>query len=131
MCGTACAPSTMTGTSCSCAIRIISFMGLMVPSTFETCATETSFVLLENNFSYSSSNSSPLSFIGMTLMDMPFFAASICQGTMFEWCSMTDTIISSPGETHSSVKLEAIRLMDSVVPLVNMISLEERALRNC
>ena len=38
MCGTACAPSTSTGTSARCAISTICWTGLTVPSAFETCA---------------------------------------------------------------------------------------------
>ena len=43
----------------------------------------------------------------------------------------TDTITSSLADIHSSVKLEAIRLMDSVVPRVKIISFEERAFKKC
>ena len=39
----------------------------------------------------------PSSVIGMYLTLMPRFMACNCQGTMFEWCSISVTSTSSPG----------------------------------
>src|SRR5690606_11740134 len=83
-CCTACAPSTSTGTSWLCAISIISFTGLTVPSALETYVKETSFVCSENNALYATISNSPLSFIGMTRSLHPFSSHSICHGTILE-----------------------------------------------
>ena len=53
---------------------------------------------------------------------------SSCQGTMLLWCSMVETITSSPSFRKASPKLEANKLMLSVVPRVKTISLVLRAL---
>ena len=128
MWGMDCAPSTSTGTPCPWAKAIISLTGLTVPSTLETCATLTILVRSENNCLYSSNKSSPLSFIGITLMVIPRLAASSCQGTMLLWCSITERITSSPSCINSSPKLETSRLILSVVPRVKTISFVLRAL---
>ena len=124
------APSIITGTPWACAVAIISFTGLIVPSTLDTWVTLTILVRSEKRFSYSSSNSSPLSFIGMTLIAIPLRAANNCQGTILLWCSITETITSSPSCMNSSPKLETIKLMLSVVPRVKMTSRVLRALMN-
>ena len=49
-----------------------------------------------SSFSYSSMMSSPRSFMGMTRSLAPFSSQSICQGTMLEWCSIAEMMISSP-----------------------------------
>ena len=59
----------------------------------------------------------------------PFSSHSICQGTMFEWCSRPDTSTSSPAPTRDRPKVAATRLMASVVPRVKMISRVEAAFR--
>jgi 3-hydroxymyristoyl/3-hydroxydecanoyl-(acyl carrier protein) dehydratase len=48
---------------------------------------------------------------------------------MFEWCSMTESTISSPGSIMGAAKLEATRFSASVDPLVKMISSVEPAFR--
>ena len=128
MWGTLCAPSIKTGTPCAWAVAIISFAGLTVPNTLLTWAKLTSLVRSEKSFSYSSNNSSPLSFMGITFSTIPLRAACNCQGTILLWCSMTETITSSPSFIWLSAKEEANRLMLSVVPRVNTISLLLRAL---
>ena len=111
-------------------MAIISFTGLIVPSTFETCATETRRVRVEKSFSYSSSNSSPRSFIGITFKTIPLRAACNCHETMLLWCSIKETINSSPSFIWLSAKVDATRLMLSVVPRVKTISEMLRALIN-
>ena len=49
-------------------------------------------------------------------------AASSCHGTMFEWCSISVSTISSPSRRFASPQARAIRLMDSVVFRVNTMS---------
>jgi hypothetical protein len=58
--GTACEPSTRTSAPAACARRAISSTGLIVPRTFETWATATSFGPLARCASSSSSSSRPL-----------------------------------------------------------------------
>ena len=79
--------------------------------------------------SYSSSISSPRSFIGTTRNLMPLRACRSCQLTMLEWCSISLRMTSSPLRMKASPKQEATRLMLSVVPRVNTISAGERAFR--
>ena len=76
-------------------------------------------------------SSSPSSLIGITLSTIPMRCACNCHGTMLEWCSITDTITSSPGFINASTKELATRFMLSVVPLVNTTSEVEAALMNC
>ena len=65
--------------------------------------------------------SSPLSKIGITFKVAPEISQHICQGTMLEWCSNSETITSLP--LFSKVRNPfATRFIESVVPLVKMIS---------
>ena len=45
--------------------------------------------------------------------------ATSCQGTMFEWCSMSVRRISSPSRRNFRPHPFATRFTDSVVPRVN------------
>jgi hypothetical protein len=72
---------------------------------------------------------SPSSLMGTQRRRAPFSSHSICQGTMFEWCSRPETSTSSPSRTRDRPKVEATRLMASVVPRVKMISRVEAAFR--
>ena len=47
---------------------------------------------------------------------------SICQGTMFEWCSMAEISTSSPADRFAPPQLCATRLMPSVASAVKTIS---------
>jgi selenocysteine lyase/cysteine desulfurase len=62
-------------------------------------AREIVFVREPSSFSNSSSISAPRSSIGATLRTAPFSSQSICQGTMFEWCSISVISTSSSGPT--------------------------------
>ena len=104
--------------------------GLMVPSEFDRCTTETSFVRGPSSRSNSSSCSVPLSSMGATRSCAPTCSHRSCHGTMFEWCSMWVMTISSPGPTCRRPKLCATRLMLSVELRVKTISRDARALRN-
>ena len=52
----------------------------------------------------------------------PVLAATSCQGTIFEWCSATDKITSSPGCSVLNPHVFATKLIASVAPRVNTIS---------
>ena len=47
---------------------------------------------------------------------------------MLEWCSIVEMTISSPSFSAMAPKLDATRLIPSVAPPVNTISLHEAAL---
>src|SRR5690348_17375758 len=101
----------------------------MVPRELEICATATIRARGVRSFRYSSSKSSPRSFIGMTFNVAPDCSARICQGTMFEWCSMAETRISSPAFTFSLPKLEIgehTSELQSPVHLVCRLLLEKK-----
>ena len=126
----ACAPSTSTGTPRACAISMISATGLIVPSAFDTWTTATSLVR---------SVEQPLELVEPQLArvgdrDDPqlraFSSQSSCHGTMFEWCSISVTSISSPAPRFARPNVCATRLMASVVPRTKTISRASGALRN-
>ncbi len=73
--------------------------GLIVPSAFETWDTETMRVRGERSRSKAAMSTSPASSIGATRSVAPFSSHSICQGTMFEWCSRPVMSTSSPAPT--------------------------------
>ncbi len=52
-------------------------------------------------------------------MTAPVASATSCQGTMFEWCSISVNRISSPSRRNFRPQALAMRLIDSVVPRVN------------
>jgi hypothetical protein len=127
--GAACAPSTSTGTPRAWASATISRTGLMVPSTFETCVTATRRVRSEKSAGSASSSSDPSSRIGSTRRRAARSSHSICQGTMFAWCSIVVTITSSPAPTLRRPQLHATRLIASVALRTKTISLASRAPR--
>ena len=51
MCGTACAPSTSTGTPCECAMSMSRLIGVTVPRAFDTCVSAANFVRSVKSFS--------------------------------------------------------------------------------
>ena len=128
MCCTACAPSTKTATFFLCAISAISAIGLTVPKTLETCATAISFVFSEINSGNFSICKTPLSEKGSLTILAFFRCAASCHGTRFEWCSISETIISSPLLIKASQKEKATRFTLSVVPFVKSISSLDSAL---
>lgn len=76
---------------------MISRTGFTVPSALATCVTETILVRPDSKAAYCSKMISPRSLTGITRSVAPVCWASICQGTMLAWCSMVETMISSPG----------------------------------
>ena len=101
LCATDCAPSISTGTPAECAFSIICFTGLTVPRVFDTWVTATSAVFSESRASSAFRSSSPLSKNGITLSLSPLRSHSSCQGTILEWCSISETIISCPAFSNS------------------------------
>ena len=73
--------------------------GLTVPRAFDTWDTATILVRAESRFSSSSIRMAPSSSMGATTSRAPFSSQSICQGTMFEWCSRAEISTSSPAPT--------------------------------
>ena len=63
----------------------------------------------------------PSSVSGMYRRTAPVTWAVSCQGTMFEWCSMSVRRISSPSFRNFRPQPWATRFSDSVVPRVNTI----------
>jgi hypothetical protein len=59
----------------------------------------------------------------------PASSATICQGTMLEWCSSSVTRISSPGRQARPEEARATRLIASVAPRTKTISSAEAAPR--
>ena len=100
--GADCAPSARTKAPASCARRAISASGFSVPRTFETCATATSFGPRSSSDAYAARSSRPSSVIGTQSMIAPVRSASSCQGTMFEWCSISVSTMRSPAPMLAS-----------------------------
>ena len=73
--------------------------GFTVPSAFDTWATATIFVRGDSSRSNCSMTTWPSWSRGATRSFAPFSSHSICQGTMFEWCSSPVMRTSSPGPT--------------------------------
>ncbi len=80
----------------ACASFTTSLTGTMVPSAFDICVTATSLVRSVSSFSNSSIRKLPSSSTGAHLMTAPWRSRRKCQGTMLEWCSMIEMMISSP-----------------------------------
>ena len=125
--GTLCAPSMSTSAPWSCASRVSSRTGTMVPSAFDMCVTLSSFVRSVISFRASSRSSVPSGSMGMNLSTMPRSSRSSCHGTMFEWCSISESTTSSPSRRCARAQPCATRLIDSVVLRVKMISRSESA----
>ena len=58
-----------------------------------------------------------------------YFSATICQGIIFAWCSISDKIISSPSPINLFAIELAKKLSASVVPLVKIISSDSDAFK--
>ncbi len=101
ICGTDCAPSTRNRAPAWCASRPISCTGLIVPSMLDTWVQQTSRVRSVIASCNCSMSSVPSSWMSTTLSSTPFHLRAICQGTRFEWCSITVITISSPGRKRS------------------------------
>ncbi len=96
----------------------------MVPSTFDMWVTATSFVFGPSRAAKASMSSEPSSLIGAHFSTAPRRSRRKCHGTMLEWCSISVTMISSPGRIDRPTPL-ATRLIASVPPLVQtMLSAE-------
>ena len=89
--GPAWAPSTTRSAPASWAMRAISAIGLIVPSTFETWATQTSFGPALEQRGEGVQVEPPVVVIGAQSRWAPFSWATWYQGTTFEWCSISVT----------------------------------------
>ena len=107
------APSTSTGTPCAWAMRMISLIGVTVPSTFDMWVMATILVRGVISFSNSSRRKLPSSSTGAHLITAPLRSRRKCQGTMLEWCSMIERMISSP----SPIAMRPKRIRHQVVGL--------------
>ena len=101
---------------------MISSTGFMTPSALDTWMMETIFVFSLSICLNASRSITPSSSIGIIFKIAPLSSAIICQGTMLEWCSNVDIMISSPSFKFALPQDEATMLMPSVVPFVKMIS---------
>ncbi len=119
MWGTLCEPSTSTRAPASCAIRAISATGLIVPSTLLTWTTPTIRVRSVSRPAKASMSSSPPGVTGAKRTVAPVISATICHGTMFEWCSISVTSTSSPAARLRMPQAHATRLIASEAFLVN------------
>ena len=116
MCPVACAPSTTVVASTSFAMLHISATGLIEPIALDTCAIETIEVSGVSNALYLSRSIEPSSSTGATFSTAPVCSHRICQGTMFEWCSISVMRISSPAPMFGLAKPCATKLIASVAP---------------
>ena len=128
-CGTCWAASTSTNAFTVLACSTIRDIGRRVPNTFEIAETATTLVLSESCRVKSSKSNSPSSVRPTHFTTAPVRSANCCQGTMFEWCSMMVSRISSPAlrDRSPSNRVRATRLIEKVVPPVKITSLEWRA----
>ena len=97
MCGSACEPSTTVTMPRLRASRQISRTGLMVPSTFDTWVTPSSFTSGVIAAYSASRSSTPSGVISATLIVAPVRSATSCHGTMLAWCSMRVSRIDVAG----------------------------------
>ena len=114
MCGTLCAASSTTSAPASCAMRLISATGLIVPSALLTWLMATSFGPRARRERRSSRSSRPSSVMATNSSVAPVSAASCCHGTRFAWCSISVERIRSPAATFVRPQLRATRLIASV-----------------
>ena len=64
-------------------------------------------------------SSSPPGVTGTKRTVAPVISATICHGTMFEWCSISVTSTSSPGFSSRAPQAQATRLIASLAFLAN------------
>jgi hypothetical protein len=111
-----------TGIFLRCALLMIVLRSLIVPKVFEVWVTATILVLSVRYSSNKPMQSSPVSLKGNTFNCAFFSSQTSCHGTILEWCSISVISTSSPSWINSLPKEAATKFIDSVVPLVNIIS---------
>src|SRR6266540_2125366 len=114
-CGTSCAPSTRTSAPIACASSAMRRSGGMVPSTFDMPLMATSRVFGPSSRSNSSRSRRPSPVTGTYRSTAPVSRATSCHGMMFEWCSSSESTISSPSRRNFRPQPWATRLIDSIV----------------
>ena len=127
-CGTACAASTAANAPTVWALATSSLVGLIVPNTFDAAVNENIFVFSVSNSSNASMSSNPSAVNGTYFNVAPVCSQTICQGTMFAWCSIAVMSTSSPGFRLAPPQLYASRLKPSVAFRTKITSSEEGAL---
>ena len=135
-CGTDCDASSSTSAPTSRARATIRSVGLIVPRMLDMWTNETIFVRSATRLSSPDSSSRPSSVTRNQRSVAPVRPHSSCHGTMFEWCSISEITISSPGPSRNrgsaarSAKVRATRLIASVEFFVKTISSGEAAPMN-
>mmetsp|Transcript_72494 Transcript_72494/g.221986 ORF Transcript_72494/g.221986 Transcript_72494/m.221986 type:complete len:223 (+) Transcript_72494:442-1110(+) len=129
-CGTLWQASRSTRAPTARARRTTAATGLAQPSTLDTWARLTRRVRSVSTSSSSEQSKVPSGVRPKKRSLQPTSAASICQGTRFEWCSMTVSKISSPGPTFARAHVRATRLIASVALRVKTISHGSAAFTN-
>ena len=66
-------------------------------------------------------SSSPSGVTGTNRTAAPVISATICHGTMLEWCSISVTRISSPAASSRTPHAQATRLIASLAFLVKTV----------
>ena len=107
----------------------ISLISGSIPDRFDSPTIETTFVF-EESFEDKSSRSKEKSSLTFTYLILNlYFSATICQGIIFAWCSISDKIISSPSLMNLFAIELAKKLRASVVPFVKIISSDSVAFK--
>ena len=128
--GTAWAPSTAPARRRRARAAAISATGLIVPSTFETWATATSFTPPARDELVELVEVEPALVVDRrrTRAARPAPAHSSCHGTMFEWCSISrDRARRRPRPRASRPRCRRTRLIASVALRTKTISAAARA----
>jgi hypothetical protein len=122
-CGTDCEQSSITSAPTSCARATIRETLLIVPRMFDMCTIETSFVRSLTRSCRPDSSSLPSSVTPNQRSVAPVRWHNNCHGTRLEWCSISETTISSPGpRDRNSADVYASRLIASDEFFVNTTS---------
>ena len=93
--------SSSTSAPTSRARAVIREVALTVPRMFDLCTSETILVRSLTSSSRSDSSSRPSSVRRNQRSVAPVRSQSSCHGTMFEWCSISEITISSPGPSRN------------------------------
>src|SRR3954452_3368110 len=122
-CGTDCEQLSMTSAPTSCARATMRETLLIVPRMFDMCTTDTSLVRSFTRSCRFDSSSRPSSVTPNQRSVAPVRSQSSCHGTRLEWCSISDTTISSPGPSdRNGPDVYATRLIASDEFLVKTTS---------
>ena len=93
-----------------------------MPKTFDTCTKDTNRGPRSNNPSKASKSKKPSSETGTYASSASRSWHNNCQGTMFEWCSISVSTTRSPRCTFWRPHVYATRLIAAVALAVNTVS---------